>query len=223
MPGPRLTLYVDTVSPFAYEAYYILRNDPVFKKCEIIYVPIFLGGVMKACGNTPPIKVKNKDKWIDVERVRWARLFSIPMDEKTLDGFPPLTLLIMRTLCALTILYPGSQGQGKLMKALDALYPAYWVEHKKTNEREVLAEILGKVLGEEDAGKAMKMAGKEGKELLGENTDRALADGAFGLPWFVATNGEGKTETFWGVDHFGQVTAHLGLEKPKMGGWKAML
>lgn len=63
----------------------------------------------------------------------------------------------------------------------------------------------------------MEMAGKEGKELLGKNTDRALADGAFGLPWFVATNAEGKTETFWGVDHLGQVTAHLGLEKPKMG------
>jgi hypothetical protein len=25
MAGPKLTLYVDTVSPFAYEAYYILR------------------------------------------------------------------------------------------------------------------------------------------------------------------------------------------------------
>jgi hypothetical protein len=76
-----------------------------------------------------------------------------PMDEKTPDGFPPLTLLIMRTLCALTVLYPGSQGQGKLTKALDALYHAYWVEHKKTNEKEVLAGILGKVLGEEDAEK----------------------------------------------------------------------
>jgi 2-hydroxychromene-2-carboxylate isomerase len=69
----------------------------------------------------------------------------------------------------------------------------------------------------------IEMAGKEGKELLGKNTDKALADGAFGLPWFVATNGEGKTETFWGVDHLGQVTAHLGLEKPQIGGWKAML
>src|ERR1700693_5006577 len=36
-----------------------LQNDPVFKKCEITYVPIFLGGVMKACGNIPPIKVKS--------------------------------------------------------------------------------------------------------------------------------------------------------------------
>jgi len=107
MAGPKLTLYVDTVSPFAYEAYYILRvssryvssvslssskglclnsiwerrawkviwevpswnrvlillrkqNDPVFKKCEISYIPIFLGGVMKACGNVPPISIKSK-------------------------------------------------------------------------------------------------------------------------------------------------------------------
>jgi hypothetical protein len=106
MAGPKLTLYVDTVSPFSYEAYYILRvstrhtfldaamllnnglclnpgwkredsrflgrcvdnrlihsslqNDPVFKKCEITYIPIFLGGVMKACGNTPPINIRSR-------------------------------------------------------------------------------------------------------------------------------------------------------------------
>lgn len=67
------------------------------------------------------------------------------------------------------------------------------------------------------------MAAKEGKELLTKNTDQALADGAFGLPWIVATNSKGETEGFWGVDHIGQVAAHLGLEKPKMGGWKAVL
>jgi 2-hydroxychromene-2-carboxylate isomerase len=67
------------------------------------------------------------------------------------------------------------------------------------------------------------MAGKEGKELLAKNTDKVLADGAFGLPWFVATNSKGETEAFWGVDHLAQVTEHLSLEKPKTGGWKALL
>jgi 2-hydroxychromene-2-carboxylate isomerase len=170
------------------------------------------------------------------------------MQDNAPDGFPPLTLTIMRALCALTVLH---EGQAKLIKTLDVLYHDYWVEHKKTNEKNVLAEILGRVLGKEDSEKGrwfsafllvevmfvwshwkcadlgvttvMEMAGKEGKELLAKNTDRALADGAFGLPWFVATNIEGKTETFWGVDHLGQVTAHLGLEKPKTGGWKALL
>lgn len=72
-------------------------------------------------------------------------------------------------------------------------------------------------------GVVMEMAGKEGKEVLAKNTDKALAEGAFGLPYFVATNEKGETEGFWGVDHLGQVTQHLGLRKPTTGGWKALL
>ncbi len=72
------------------------------------------------------------------------------MKENSPDGFPPLTLLIMRALCALTILH---EGQEKLTKALDVLYHEYWYEHKKTNEKEVLAEILRRVLGKEDGEK----------------------------------------------------------------------
>jgi 2-hydroxychromene-2-carboxylate isomerase len=67
------------------------------------------------------------------------------------------------------------------------------------------------------------MVGKEGKDLLAKNTDLALANGAFGLPWFIATNEAGVTETFWGVDHLAQVTEHLGLRRPNSGGWKALL
>jgi 2-hydroxychromene-2-carboxylate isomerase len=67
------------------------------------------------------------------------------------------------------------------------------------------------------------MAGTEGKALLAKNTDLALADGAFGLPWFVATNEAGEKEAFWGVDHLAQVTEHLELGKPRTGGWKAVL
>lgn len=36
------------------------QHDPVFAKCEITYVPMFLGGVMKACNNTPPINIKSE-------------------------------------------------------------------------------------------------------------------------------------------------------------------
>ncbi|TVY15332.1 hypothetical protein LARI1_G005029, partial [Lachnellula arida] len=174
---PKLTLYVDTVSPFAYLAYYITRyffitvnsdkygdtvirnsqplpcidwgfglnlvsgrelidgmeqHDPAFSKCDVEYVPMFLGGVMKACGNTPPINIKNKDKWINTERVRWARFFGIPMTAHMPDGFPPLTLTIMRALCAVTVLEPGQEA---LVACLDALFAAYWVRCEETTER----------------------------------------------------------------------------------------
>ena len=64
--------------------------------------------------------------------------------------------------------------------------------------------------------------------MLSANTDQAVTDGAFGLPWFVATNAKGETEGYWGFDHIGQVADHLGLERPKSnsrseGGWRAML
>lgn len=64
-----------------------------------------------------------------------------------------MTLTIMRALCALTVLHPGEEGQKPLTKCLDALYNAFWVEHKKTNEKDVLAEVLSNVLGKEEAGK----------------------------------------------------------------------
>lgn len=97
----------------------------------------------------------DKDKWIGVERTRWAKLFNIPMHPELPEGFPPLTLPIMRAMCALTVLHPGKDGQEILCKALDALFKAFWVEHKKTNEKEVLAEVLNSVLGKEEAEKGM--------------------------------------------------------------------
>lgn len=39
----------------------------------------------------------------------------------------------------------------------------------------------------------------------------------------AATNANGSRECFWGFDHMGQVVDHLGLARPKGGGWTAML
>lgn len=75
------------------------------------------------------------------------------------DGFPPLTLGIMRSLCALTVLHGGKEGQEKLTKCLDALYHAYWVEHKPTVQKEVLAEILSGALGAEDTKNGQSIYG----------------------------------------------------------------
>ena len=75
------------------------------------------------------------------------------MSEELPDGFPPLTLPIMRALCALTILHPGKEGQKRLVSCLDVLYHAYWVENKKTIDKDVLSAELTRVLGAEDAAK----------------------------------------------------------------------
>lgn len=97
----------------------------------------------------------DKDKWVNLERLRWASLFNIPMKLEMPPNFPPPTLTIMRCLCALTVLHPGKEGQGILIKCLDRLYKAYWVEHVKTYEKDVLSELMREILGEEEGGKGM--------------------------------------------------------------------
>ena len=33
------------------------QTSPVFTECDVTYVPVFLGGIMKETGNRPPISV----------------------------------------------------------------------------------------------------------------------------------------------------------------------
>lgn len=39
----------------------------------------------------------------------------------------------------------------------------------------------------------------------------------------VATNAKGEKESFWGIDHLGQLCDFVGVERPAGKGWKALL
>ncbi|KAL1883278.1 hypothetical protein Daus18300_000336 [Diaporthe australafricana] len=230
----KITLYVDVVSPFTYIAYYVLRHDPVFKDCEITYIPVFLRGIFKSAGNTPPLAIKNKSKWINEERLRWAKYFNIPMVANVPDGFPANTANTMRTICALGHIAsadqpasssPSAPAQQAIVKALDAFYDAYWVHNRNITDKDVAADVLmGAGWGEQDLAKVGELVAGDARRMLEENTDGAFAEGAFGLPWFACENDRGDKEGFWGVDHLGAVLDFLGLEKPTGDGrWRAML
>jgi len=190
----------------------------------VTYVPILLGGLMKMCDNRAPIEIRNKGKWIDVERLRWARQFDIPMSKQFPKGFPKPTLHLQRFLAALeltteTEAKPTDQKQRPetLIKALDTLYAALWTEPNEADlpDPKVFGPILEKALGPDLVSECMtKMSTPAVKKHLSTNTDRALDEGAFGLPWFQCTNTSDAVEGFWGFDHLGQVVRFLGLEQP---------
>ena len=146
------------------------------------------------------------------------------MNPSAPQNFPPLTLTIMRALCSLSAVYPSyPEYQSKLVSCLDVLFHEFWVNHTEIHKPEILTEILKKVLGEEEKERILGMVGKEGKEVLNKNTKKAIEEGAFGLPWMVCEDGEGRKESFWGVDHLGQVREFLSLGGERRGGWKAVL
>ncbi|KAL2755850.1 hypothetical protein ACRALDRAFT_1082070 [Sodiomyces alcalophilus JCM 7366] len=221
MGVPKITLYVDTVSPFAYIAYYVLRHDPAFANVQVTFTPILLGGLMKLCGNTPPMNIKNKDAWIGKERLRWAKLFNVPMHESMPSPFPPLTLNNMRALCAIRHI---DNDDKRFLAVLDHLYTEFFVHHKETSKPDVLRSSLEAVLGVDETTKVLEVANTEGKKILVANTNEAFASGAFGLPWMVCTNAAGEQEGFFGVDHLAQVANFLGLDiQRQQGGWKSLL
>ncbi|KAI8936032.1 hypothetical protein NX059_007534 [Plenodomus lindquistii] len=220
MAAPKITFYVDIVSPFAYVAFYTLKHSPVFNGVEITCVPIVLGGLMKKCGNTPPLMIHNKKKWIDNERTRSADQMKVPMTRETPPGFPVNTLHIQRALTSLSLVRPEL-----VERAVTLFWRDMWAEWKEPTKPENILAIIKTVVGnEEEAQKIVSaMQSDEVKKALSSNTDKAFEDGAFGLPWFVATNAKGKTERFWGVDHIGHVCDHLELERPNDKAWRAVL
>ncbi len=150
-----------------------IQHDEVFKGCDITYVPIFLGGLMHKCGNTAPIKIKSmplslcvhgtshhpltdhlatdKDAWINAERLRWARHFSIPMTTGLPPDFPAPSLPIMRVLSAIAAADGGADNQARLVQALDVLFSQHWEHAVATHRPEELRATLTGLFGAAEA------------------------------------------------------------------------
>lgn len=155
----------------------------------------------------------DKDKYIGLDRTRSARRFNIPIVTNVPEGFPPNTLPAQRALCTIQ-----SQHPEKLSAALDALYQAFWAEGKPIGEAQVVEKGLARVFGGEQAKEIVASVAKpEVKKLLNDNTQAALESGAFGLPWFVATDAQGREDVFFGFDRLHMVVEHLGLGEGESG------
>ena len=160
------------------------------------------------CSNICTINV-DKDKYISTDRTRLASLLSIPIIAEIPAGFPPNTLPAQRALCTIQ-----SQHPEKLPEAFEALYRTFWIEGQPINEPGIVAKALAKVFGEGKARGIVEGTGKkEVKELLNGNSKLALDAGAFGVPFWVCVDGEGREAVFFGVDRVGMVVDFMGLER----------
>jgi len=127
-------------------------------------------------------KAIDKAKWIDIERLRWAQYFNIPMSSSFPPGFPINTISLQRVLVALSISHPQS-----VTSAISLFYQNFWVHYSEPTKPENLLALLKTLVGsEEEAKKVLEMSkSEEAKKGLTGNTDEAFTEEAFGLPWFV--------------------------------------
>lgn len=83
------------------------------------------------------------------------------------------------------------------------IFAAMWQKGKDVSKPEVLAEVLGQRLKEDEVQDVMtKASSPPYKQRLNDNTKEALDRGAFGCPWIVVRNSKGKEEPFFGSDRY---------------------
>lgn len=108
---------------------------------------------------------------------------------------------------------------------MSLFFENFWVQYHEPSKPGNLLAIVRTIVGSDEVAQQIieKTKSEEVKKTLTENTNKAFNDGAFGLPWFMATNTKGETEGFWGVDHLGQLCDFLGLGRPSGTEWRALL
>ena len=195
---PRVEYFFDYVSPFAYLADTQLPALAQRTGAEIVHRPFFLGGVMQATKNSPPITVPSKGRYMFVEIQRWAKRYGVPANPN--PHFPVNTLTAMRVAVA-------ALGEPRFGDLHRALFRAVWVDGKNLADEAVLEATVA-AAGLDAAALLARAKEQAAKDALRRNTEEAVERGAFGAPTFFVGD-----EMFWGNDRLDFVEEALGGQR----------
>jgi 2-hydroxychromene-2-carboxylate isomerase len=189
----------DFGSPNAYLAYQVLPEMLQRTGAEQKLLPCLLGGIFKATGNSSPIvayagvPAKLKYQMLEIRRfISKHKLTKFKMN----PHFPVNTLLIMRGLTAVMM-----EGDGTAY--VEAVLRGMWEDGLKMDDAAVVTEHLN-AAGMDGAHILARAQEQDVKQKLAENTESAVARGAFGVPTFFV--GE---DMFFGKDKLAQVEEAL--------------
>ena len=189
----------DFASPNAYLVHKIVPQIEARTGATFHYIPCLLGGIFKATGNQAPMiafgDIKNKPEYDMIEMQRFIERHALT-DFKMNPHFPVMSLMLVRGALV-------AERDGYLMKYIDAMVDAMWEQGLKLDDPEVLHKAYADAGF--DADKIMTdMSDDDIKAKLMENTNAAVARGAFGIPTFFVGD-----EIFFGKERLGQVEEML--------------
>ena len=195
---------LDLAAPNGYLAWYPLKEIAARTGAELVVTPVFLGGMHKMTGNSPPMMrdadVKGKVPYAALEFQRF-------LDRHEMDRFkihpalPFNSIMLQRILCA-------AENQAEMQALVDALQPAVWERNIDCSDAGAVRSVL------EDAGfDADRLLAAtqdpDVKQLLAGNTEHAVERGAFGIPTFFIGD-----EMWFGKERLGQIEEYLTGGKP---------
>lgn len=179
----------DFVSPMSYFALVQLEGIKQRTGCEVSYVPVFLGGIMQATGNSPPGKIPAKSAYMMKDMNRLANKLGVPFVFN--PAFPMNTLPLLRMLASLS-------EEIERLRFINTVFHHVWIDPKNVADNNVRDQVLSEA-GFDVASLNQQAELDANKDIIKQNTERAIARGAFGAPTFFV--GENM--------YFGQDRLHL--------------
>lgn len=189
----------DFSAPNGYLAWYPLKDIAARTGATITITPVYLGGMHKLTGNSPPMMrdagVKGKVAYAMLEFERFVQKHGLTKF-RTHPDLPFNSILVQRALMACP---PEQRGA-----MLDCLLPAIWEENIAVGDPQVVGEKLT-ACGLDAQALLEATQDPQVKQHLSDNTADAVERGAFGIPTFFV-----GTEMFFGKERLGQIEDMLG-------------
>ncbi len=194
-----MNFYFDFISPFAYLAWRRVHAVAERHGREVVPVPVLLAGILGAHGTKGPAEVPAKRRWVYKDAIRSARAMGVPFGPPPTHPFNPL----------LALRVAGEPMAAPVRrKLIDALYLAVWGGGGTGVEDPAAVAAICERSGLDGAA-VVEAAGRDAaKARLKADTERAVADGVFGVPTIVVDG-----ELFWGADRLDHVDRFLGGEQ----------
>ena len=181
----------DVGSPYSYLAYHQLPKVAKAAGADIIWTPVLLGALFQATGASSPAEIPAKGRHSYIDLLRWAKAYGISV--KMNPNFPINTLPLMRGAVAMQM-----RSEVDFHRYLSTIFSAMFEEPVNLGDPIEIGKVLAKA-GFDPMQFMTLITDQAVKDKLKENSNNAVARGAFGAPTFFV--GE---EMYWGQDrlHF---------------------
>jgi 2-hydroxychromene-2-carboxylate isomerase len=190
---PIVTFYFDPVSPYAWLASKALARIEA-AGAQLVFQPVLFAALLNAHGNSGPAEIPAKRAYIFRDVMREAARAGLAF--KGPPGHPFNPLQALRMCLALT-------RQDERRRFALAVMSACWEQGEDVSDGALLLKIAA---GCGLSGPTIQAAAAQPgtKMQLAGDTERAIADGVFGVPTFRYHG-----ELFWGADRIDALLARL--------------
>lgn len=192
-----ISYYLTTISPYCYLAGQRLEEIAKRHGAQVVYKPLDVGALFERTGGVKLAdRHPSRQEYRLMELERWSKHLNLPLNLR------PMFFPTNPAPSSYALIAAQNAGGGDLGALAHAFMRAVWADEKDIADDAVIRSCL------EGAGFDPALADSgllSGAETYSRNLDEALAEGAFGAPFYVTDDGQ----RFWGQDRLDALERHL--------------